>query len=309
MKNSSFELFRKEISKRIIGNDDIVEFLFYSMICSGHALITGVPGSAKTLLVKTIADVTGLDFNRIQFTPDLLPSDVTGTTIYNDDKKKFEFIKGPVFSNVVLADEINRTPPRTQSSLLQAMQEKEVTSNGITYKLPDPFFVFATQNPIEQEGTYPLPEAQLDRFLVSLYVKYPSFEEEVSIIGKNTDIPVDAVIKRDDIVSMQKDIIDMPETERILKFVANIVRKTRPETSDIETVKEYVRWGAGSRAGRHLLLVSMAKAYCDGRSTPYEDDVLYVLPYVFNHRIILNFKGEAEGISTFDIIEKIKEKI
>ncbi len=303
--------FIKEVKNRIIGNDFVIENILYAVLSEGHVLITGVPGTAKTLMVKTVADVLGMSFNRIQFTPDLLPSDVTGITIMDEQKGKreFKFVKGPVFSNIVLADEINRTPPRTQSALLQAMQEREVTSNGITYKLPRPFFVFATRNPIEQEGTYPLPEAQLDRFLFSLNIEYPKYEEEKYIIEKNTDKDVKSVIDIGELLKMQSEIKNMPVSKKITEYIANIIRNTRPCTTTIDMVKDYVQWGAGPRAGRFLLIASCSRAFLYGRSTPDIDDVAALLIPLLSHRIILNFKGEAERITGIDIIKNIQNSL
>ncbi|MFA6979844.1 MAG: AAA family ATPase [Ignavibacteriaceae bacterium] len=309
------QLVKKEIAKVIIGQDEIIDHLLLSLLSRGHCLLVGVPGLAKTLIIKTLADVLHLKFNRIQFTPDLMPSDITGTEILEEDsitkKREFRFILGPVFANVILADEINRTPPKTQAALLEAMQEHKVTIAGKTYSLDEPFFVLATQNPIEQEGTYPLPEAQLDRFMFNLWLDYPSLDEEKEIVKTTTGgfFPeLNKVVTAEELVNYQRLVRRVPVAENVISFAVNFVNKTRPNNPDApKFIKEWLRWGAGPRASQYLILAAKAKAVCDGRFTPNIDDVKSVLIPVLRHRIITNFNAEAEGINSVEVIKKISE--
>lgn len=302
-----------EISKAIIGQAFVIEQVLISLFCDGHALIIGVPGLAKTMLVNTIASILDLSFNRIQFTPDLMPADITGTEVIEEDlttgKRSFRFVHGPIFANVILADEINRAPPKTQSALLQAMQEYQVTYAGHTYDLPRPFFVLATQNPIEQEGTYPLPEAQLDRFMFTINIDYPSSEEEVEIVKTTTsayEAKLGKVIGATTLESLQRLIRKMPVADEVIERSIRLVGLTRPrqETSP-GIVKKYVGWGAGPRASQYLILGAKAKAALDGRYSPSFDDVRYVAHPVMRHRIITNFAAEAEDIRSDDIVDEL----
>ncbi|KAF0139585.1 MAG: ATPase [Stygiobacter sp.] len=308
----SIACVKREIAKVIVGQDQIVNDLLVSLIARGHCLLVGVPGLAKTLLIKTLSEVLDLKFNRIQFTPDLMPSDITGTEIIDEDpvtkKRGFRFIQGPIFANIILADEINRTPPKTQAALLEAMQEHKVTAAGVTHSLGEPFFVLATQNPIEQEGTYPLPEAQLDRFMFNLWLDYPKFAEEVQIVKTTTsDYSADLkkVITADEIISFQKLIKRVPVADNVIEYTVKIVDSTRPNNNQNEFVKERVAWGAGPRASQYLILAAKTKAVMEGRFTPSIDDVKSFLIPVLRHRIIPNFTAEAEGISSVDIISKL----
>lgn len=315
--NEKFNTVKAEIGKVIVGQTDIVEQLLISLLSRGHCLLVGVPGLAKTLLIKTVAEATDLKFGRIQFTPDLMPSDITGTDIIEEDpitrRREFRFIPGPVFSNVILADEINRTPPKTQAALLEAMQEYKVTVAGKTYTLETPFFVLATQNPIEQEGTYPLPEAQLDRFMFNLWLDYPSYDEEVEIIKSTTGafMPVvSPVISASELLSYQSLIRSVPVADNIIEYAAKIVHSTRPGTPDSpQFIKEWVRWGAGPRASQYLILAAKTRAVLYGRFTPNKDDVKSVLNPILRHRIIPNFSAEAEGITSGDIVKKLIETV
>ncbi|MCA0387756.1 MAG: MoxR family ATPase [Bacteroidetes bacterium] len=315
--NEKFNTVKAEIGKVIVGQTDIVEQLLISLLSRGHCLLVGVPGLAKTLLIKTVAEATDLKFGRIQFTPDLMPSDITGTDIIEEDpitrRREFRFIPGPVFSNVILADEINRTPPKTQAALLEAMQEYKVTVAGKTYSLETPFFVLATQNPIEQEGTYPLPEAQLDRFMFNLWLDYPSYDEEVEIIKSTTSafMPVvSPVISASELLSYQSLIRSVPVADNIIEYAAKIVHSTRPGTPDSpQFIKEWVRWGAGPRASQYLILAAKTRAVLYGRFTPNKDDVKSVLNPILRHRIIPNFSAEAEGITSVDIVKKLIETV
>jgi MoxR-like ATPase len=308
----AFKSIKKEIAKIIIGQDQIVNDLLVSLFARGHCLLVGVPGLAKTLLIKTLAEVLDLKFNRIQFTPDLMPSDITGTEIIDEDsvtkKRIFRFIQGPVFANIILADEINRTPPKTQSALLEAMQEHKVTAAGVTHTLDEPFFVLATQNPIEQEGTYPLPEAQLDRFMFNLWLDYPSFREEVEIVKSTTSDykpELKKVLASDELQRFQKLIRRVPVAENVIEFAVKFVDSTRPINNANIFIKEHVAWGAGPRASQYLILAAKTKAILDGRFTPTIDDVKAFLIPVLRHRIIPNFSAEAEGISSVEIINKL----
>ena len=302
----------KEIEKVIIGQKDILEKVFISLLAKGHSIIIGVPGLAKTLLIKAFSKAMDLDFNRVQFTPDLMPSDITGSDIIEETvkgKRGFKFIKGPVFTNVLLADEINRTPPKTQSALLQAMQEKIVTVSGTTYELDYPFFVLATQNPIEQEGTYPLPEAQLDRFLFSIYIDYPEEKFERIIAKKDTSEhlnKIKTIVKKKTILDIQSMVGDIPVAEFVLDYAVKMVRLTRPEKKNpISFINQFVQWGAGPRATQYLVHVARVKAILDNRYNVSRDDVNYVAFNVLAHRIIMNFNAEAEGVKSGDVIEKI----
>ncbi|MFZ1520441.1 MAG: MoxR family ATPase [Ignavibacteriaceae bacterium] len=305
---------KTEISKVIVGQDEIINQLIISLLSRGHCLLVGVPGLAKTLLIKTLAEVLDLKFNRIQFTPDLMPSDITGTEILDEDfstkKRNFRFISGPVFANIVLADEINRTPPKTQAALLEAMQEHKVTAAGQTYKLPEPFFVLATQNPIEQEGTYPLPEAQLDRFMFNLWLDYPSSEEEVKVVQTTTSEykpQLKKVVASDEIISFQDLIRKVPVAPNVIEFAVKISNMTRPiNGTSPKYVKDWITWGAGPRASQYLVLASKTKAVIEGRFSPNIDDVKSVMLPVLRHRIITNFSAEAEGISSIDVIKRIE---
>ena len=310
----SVKRIKKEIEKVIIGQDQIINQLLVSLFARGHCLLVGVPGLAKTLLIKTVAEVLDLKFNRIQFTPDLMPSDITGTEIIDEDsvtkKRMFRFIQGPVFANIILADEINRTPPKTQSALLEAMQEHKVTAAGVTRTLDEPFFVLATQNPIEQEGTYPLPEAQLDRFMFNLWLEYPNLKEEIEIIKSTTSDykpELKKVLAADELIGFQNLIKRVPVAENVIEFAVKFVDSTRPTNNANEFIKERVAWGAGPRASQYLILAAKTKAVMEGRFTPSIDDVKTFLIPVLRHRIIPNFSAEAEGINSVEIINKLMQ--
>ena len=297
-----------EIGKVIVGQHDTIKNVLISIFCKGHCLLVGVPGLAKTLLVNTISDVLGLSFSRIQFTPDLMPSDIVGSEIL-DENRNFKFIKGPLFANIVLADEINRTPPKTQAALLEAMQERCVTTAGKKYDLGNPFFVLATQNPIEQEGTYPLPEAQLDRFLFNIILDYPSFESEVQIVKNTTGsniAKVEKVIGADEILAFQTLVKKVPVTDNVVEYAVKLVHSTRPNYPLASTVtNQYLDWGAGPRASQSLILAAKCNALINGKYAPDIEDVQAVANAVLRHRIIRNFKAEAEGLSVEDIIKKL----
>tara|TARA_B100001741_G_C16483154_1_gene565863 strand:+ start:248 stop:1234 length:987 start_codon:yes stop_codon:yes gene_type:complete len=311
--NSQKKELYNEISKVIIGQEQIINQIFTALICRGHILLEGVPGLAKTLLIKTISDVLQLSFNRIQFTPDLMPSDITGTDVIDtnnsDGKRELRFIKGPIFSNIILADEINRTPPKTQSALLEAMQENKVTTGGTTYNLDRPFFVLATQNPIEQEGTYPLPEAQLDRFMFKIKIEYPSQNEEINIVKSTTGQitqKLNQIISKDDLIKFQNIVRDIPVSENVVEYAVNLVRSTRPNNENSpQFIKEWLDWGAGPRASSFLILGAKAVAALDGRTTPSIADVQNIVKPILRHRIITNFNAEAENISTDNVLEKL----
>jgi len=306
---TDFEKLKTEIGKVVVGQHEAVHLLLLSLFSRGHSVLVGVPGLAKTLLVKTVAQTLNLSFNRIQFTPDLMPGDITGTEIIDEDQtghKQFKFIKGPVFSNLVLADEINRTPPKTQAALLEAMQEHRVTVAGKSYDLPNPFFVLATQNPIEQEGTYPLPEAQLDRFMFNLWLDYPSFEDELEIVKRTTSpsqTTVNATLKAEDIIKAQALIKEVSVPDSVTRYVVSLVGKTRTK-SELATkeVNKYVSWGAGPRASQNLIIGGKALALSEGRFFVTEDDIKRLAVPVLRHRIVINYTAEAEGISTVEII-------
>ncbi len=315
--NTAYRQIKSEIAKVIIGQDDVVEQLLISLLSSGHCLLVGVPGLAKTLLISTLANVLDLEFNRIQFTPDLMPSDITGTEIIEEDhstgRREFRFVKGPVFANIILADEINRTPPKTQAALLQAMQEHEVTAAGATYKLDEPFFVLATQNPIEQEGTYPLPEAQLDRFMFNVFVNYPAEAEEQQIVKSTTAVlnyKLDKILKPAQIVSFQKLVRRVPVSDHLIEYAVRLVRATRPsEPGSPEFVRNWVNWGAGPRASQYLILAAKTRAILDGRPTPGPEDVRFAAYPVLRHRVVTSFNAEADGVDTMEIIRRLLETV
>jgi len=300
--------FRSEISKVIVGQDEVVKEVLISIFCNGHCLLVGVPGLAKTLLVQTISDTLGMSFNRIQFTPDLMPSDIVGSEIL-DENRNFKFIKGPIFSNIILADEINRTPPKTQSALLESMQEKSVTNAGKTYNLDNPFFVLATQNPIEQEGTYPLPEAQLDRFMFNVLLDYPNYDEEVQIVKQTTSgisTTLDTIMNAEDIIKYQDLIRRIPVADNVLEYVVNLVTKTRPNNGqDENNMTQYIEWGAGPRASQFMLLAAKCHAAINGKYSPDIEDVKAVAKPILRHRLVKNYKAEAKGISVDNIIENL----
>ena len=305
----------QEISKVIIGQKEIVEHLFISLLCRGHVLLEGVPGLAKTLLIKTLSASMDLSFNRIQFTPDLMPSDITGTEIIEEEqgtgKRSFKFFKGPIFANIVLADEINRTPPKTQAALLESMQEHKVTAGGTSYTLEEPFFVLATQNPIEQEGTYPLPEAQLDRFMFNILISYPSRKEEVEIVKSTTtteEQKVNHVLSSEDLFAYQNLVRNVPVADNVIEYAVDFVNSTRSTNNgQAGPAKDWLEWGAGPRASMYLILAAKAKALLDGRTTPDISDVQQMLNPVLRHRIIPNFNAEADGITRDNILEKLLE--
>ncbi len=308
-----YKNIRAEIAKVIVGQDQVVEHLLIALLAKGHCLLVGVPGLAKTLLIKTLSEALDLKFSRIQFTPDLMPSDITGTEIIEENVstggKSFKFVHGPVFANIILADEINRTPPKTQAALLESMQEHHVTAAGHTYTLEEPFFVLATQNPIEQEGTYPLPEAQLDRFMFNLWLDYPSFEEEVAIV-KATTSPYQPdlrhVLNAGEIVAFQELVRRVPVADNVIQFAVTMVNKTRPQSPEAPAfIKNWIRWGAGPRASQYLILGAKTRAILNGRHTPDIDDVKALAGPVLRHRLVTSFNAEAEGVSTVQIIDKL----
>jgi MoxR-like ATPase len=306
--SSVYKEIRTEIAKVIIGQDEIVEAVLISIFSNGHCLLVGVPGLAKTLLVQTVGNVLDLSSNRIQFTPDLMPSDITGAEIL-DEQRHFKFIKGPIFSNIILADEINRTPPKTQAALLEAMQEKSVTAAGVHHELPKPFFVLATQNPIEQEGTYPLPEAQLDRFMFNVSLDYPSIAEEIQIVKNTTanrKVDLRKILNHEQITYFQKVIRDLPVTDTVLEYAVNLSAKTRPgRTEATKMVNDYLSWGAGPRASQYLVLGAKCHAAIKGKYSPDIEDVKAVALPILRHRIVRNYKAEAENISVEKIIENL----
>jgi MoxR-like ATPase len=298
----------KEIGKVIYGQDEVIKQVIITLFSQGHCLLIGVPGLAKTLLVNTMAQVLGLDYKRIQFTPDLMPSDIIGTEIL-DKEKQFKFVKGPLFANIILADEINRTPPKTQSALLEAMQERTVTSSGTQYKLQEPFFVLATQNPIEQEGTYPLPEAQLDRFMFSIWLDYPKHEDEIDIVKNTTSeysIKPNKVINTEEILQFQQIIRKVPINDNVLRYAVSLASKTRPDSSTApKFTNNYLKWGAGPRASQFLVLGAKTHAVLNGKYSPDIEDVKAVAMSILRHRIIKNYKAEAEGITVENIINEL----
>jgi MoxR-like ATPase len=309
----AFKDLRSELAHVIVGQDDIIEHLFITLLSRGHCLLVGVPGLAKTLLIKTLAQALELKFSRMQFTPDLMPSDITGTEIIEENvttrSKAFKFVKGPVFANIILADEINRTPPKTQAALLEAMQEHHVTAAGQTYTLDEPFFVLATQNPIEQEGTYPLPEAQLDRFMLNLWLDYPSFKEEVQIVKTTTskyDASVESILSAQDIIGFQNLVRGVPVADNVIEYSVKLAESTRPSSSDAPSyIKNWIRWGAGPRASQYLILAAKARSILHGKFTPDIDDVKAMAEPVLRHRLVTSFNAEAEGVSAIQIIEKL----
>ncbi len=306
-----------EIEKRIVGQKDVVDHLLVALFARGHCLFVGVPGLAKTLLISTVAEVLNLSFNRIQFTPDLMPSDITGTDVLEEDhttgKRTFRFVQGPIFANLLLADEINRTPPKTQAALLQAMQEYRVTAGGETYPLELPFLVFATQNPIEQEGTYPLPEAQLDRFMFYVGVNYPSAEEEVQIVRTTTSAVrplLHRVLSPAKIRELQELVLRVPAADHVIRYAVELVRNSRPkEPGAADFVKDYVAWGAGPRASQYLVLGAKSRAILDGRVAASVEDVRALARPVLTHRIIANFRAESDGVASADIVGRLLEKV
>jgi MoxR-like ATPase len=306
-----------EIKKVIVGQDKVIEEILIALFCRGHCLLVGVPGLAKTLLISTLAGITELHFDRVQFTPDLMPSDITGTDVLEEEagskKRKFRFIKGPIFTNILLADEINRTPPKTQAALLQAMQENKVTAGGVTHYLDLPFFVLATQNPIEQEGTYPLPEAQLDRFMFNIDIDYPTHEQEMEVVASTTSsyVPLlNKVIRAEKILEMQDLVRRVPASSHVIGYAVELVRSSRPKDAEaLPFVKEWTEWGAGPRASQYLILAAKARAVMDGRYVASTDDVKAVVPSILRHRIITNFRAQAEGISSLQIIDRLLQEV
>jgi MoxR-like ATPase len=307
---------RTQVGARIVGQRDAIDEILMALLAGGHALLVGVPGLAKTLMVRSVADAMHLDFRRVQFTPDLVPSDITGTEILDEDKaggRSFRFVRGPVFTNIMLADEINRAPPRTQAALLEAMQEHSVTASGDTMRLSEPFFVLATQNPIEQEGTYPLPEAQLDRFLFDIRVGYPSETDEIAILRTttgSTETQVSRVVDAEGVLRLQKLTRDLPAAEPVLKYAATLVRSTRPDQGGVpQLVRKFVRWGAGPRAGQALILGAKAAALLDGRFAVSPDDIKRVAYPVLRHRVLTNFAAQAEGVNAERVIADLLEHV
>jgi MoxR-like ATPase len=311
--NQKYKELKREVAKVIVGHESIIDQIIIAILSRGHCLLVGVPGLAKTLLVKTLSEVLELKFSRIQFTPDLMPSDIIGTEILEEDMSKgtktFKFVKGPVFANMILADEINRTPPKTQSALLEAMQEHRVTAAGTTYTLDEPFYVLATQNPIEHEGTYPLPEAQLDRFMFNIWLDYPSKSEEADIIKYTTSMylpKLNIVLKKEEIIMLQDLVRRVPVADNVIEYTVNTVNKTRPNNQDSpQYIKDWISWGAGPRASQYLILGAKTGAILDGRFTPEIEDIRKVAKPVLRHRLITNFNAEADGIKTIDIIDRI----
>ena len=309
--------FFSEIGKIVIGQEEILDKILIALLTKGHTLLVGVPGLAKTLLIKSMSEICDLSFKRIQFTPDLMPSDITGTELIDIDpeteKRTFRFHKGPIFANIVLADEINRTPPKTQSALLESMQEHKVTAGGQEYVMDEPFFVLATQNPIEQEGTYPLPEAQLDRFMFHLNVNYPTFEEEVKIVNETTidkQIETKTVFSKQSIIKFQNLVLRVPIAENVVKYAVKLTSYTRPDKNNpVDFIKSSVKWGAGPRASQYLIVGAKAKAILDGKPTPDINDIRMLAPDILRHRVLLNFNAEAEGLKVDDIIKKLIEYI
>lgn len=309
----SFSNIRKEIAKTVVGQDDVVEQLLISLFSRGHCVLVGVPGLAKTLLISTVAQTMNLSFNRIQFTPDLMPGDITGTEVIEDDKntgrKSFRFIKGPIFANIVLADEINRTPPKTQAALLEGMQEYSVTASGNRFDLDLPFFVLATQNPIEQEGTYPLPEAQLDRFMFNIWLDYPALDEEKQIVSQTTtprDVTINSILEKEQITDLQNLVRQVPVPDHILDKAVELVTKTRPGRDAVpDFVNNYLSWGAGPRASQYLILGAKTRALASGRFNVEMEDIEALAVPVLRHRIVANYAAEAEGLSTVDLINRL----
>ena len=311
------ESFLSEVGKVVVGQNDVLDHLLIALLAQGHSLLVGVPGLAKTLIIKTLSEVLDLSFNRIQFTPDLMPSDITGTELIDVDletgKRSFRFYQGPIFANIVLADEINRTPPKTQAALLESMQEHKVTAGGKTYDLDEPFFVLATQNPIEQEGTYPLPEAQLDRFMFNLNIEYPSNKQEVAIVRATTtskDHVLNPVITKSEIASYQELVKRVPTSDNIVEYAVNLVSATRPSSNSApDFIKQSVEWGAGPRASQYLVLGAKAKAVLDGRPSPNISDVKSLALPILRHRVLPNFNAEAEGLKIEDILNQLMDAL
>lgn len=306
--SASYQQLKKEINKIIVGQDEVIKYVLLSIFCDSHSLLVGVPGLAKTLLVKTVSEVLQLDFKRVQFTPDLMPSDIIGAEILNENRQ-FQFNRGPIFANIILADEINRTPPKTQSALLEAMQERQVTAAGSVHKLELPFFVLATQNPIEQEGTYPLPEAQLDRFMFNIVLDYPTYEEELQVVksttSDNTQV-VNKIIEGKEIIAYQHLIRRMPIADNVIEYAVKLVSSTRPNTPKAaKIINDFVSWGAGPRASQALVLAAKGHAAINGKYSPDIEDVQAVALPILRHRIIRNFKAEAENISIEHIISNL----
>ena len=309
--------FFSEIGKIVIGQEEILDKILIALLTKGHTLLVGVPGLAKTLLIKSMAEICDLSFKRIQFTPDLMPSDITGTELIDIDpeteKRTFRFHKGPIFANIVLADEINRTPPKTQSALLESMQEHKVTAGGQEYVMDEPFFVLATQNPIEQEGTYPLPEAQLDRFMFHLNINYPTFEEEVKIVNETTidkQIETKTVFSKQSIIKFQNLVLRVPIAENVVKYAVKLTSYTRPDKDNpVDFIKNWVKWGAGPRASQYLIVGAKAKAILEGKPAPDINDIQMLAPDILRHRVLLNFNAESEGLKVDDIIKKLIEYI
>ena len=304
-----------ELGKKIIGQHEVIEHILITLFCQGHALIIGVPGLAKTLLIKSVSEILDLKFSRIQFTPDLMPSDITGTEILEEDhatgKREFKFFQGPLFANIILADEINRTPPKTQAALLEAMQEHKVTAAGVSYTLDEPFLVLATQNPIEQEGTYPLPEAQLDRFMFSLNITYPSRKDEIEIVKSTTSGPdksLKSTITKDDILTFQSLVRRVPVADNVVEFAVDLAAKTRPEDGAPQFISDWLEWGAGPRASQYLILGAKAKAILDERPTPDISDVIAMAKPVLRHRIITSFNAEADGVNADQVLDQLIQK-
>jgi MoxR-like ATPase len=314
---TSFNALKKEISKVVVGQSDVVDLLLICLFSRGHCVLVGVPGLAKTLLVRTCADALNLSFNRIQFTPDLMPGDITGTDVIEDDRtsgrKTFKFIKGPIFANIVLADEINRTPPKTQAALLEAMQEYHVTASGVTYHIDPPFFVLATQNPIEQEGTYPLPEAQLDRFMFHLQLDYPSYDEEMDIVSRTTvssQVSVQPILSAEEIISYQKLIREVSVPQQVLENAVKLVGMTRPNSALApDFVNQYLSWGAGPRASQYLILGGKTRALSRGRFNVTDEDIQALSIPVLRHRVVTNYTAEAEGVDVTSIIKRICDSV
>lgn len=305
---TKYKQLNAEIAKVIVGQNDTVKDVLISVFCKGHCLLVGVPGLAKTLLVNTIADVLGLSFNRIQFTPDLMPGDIIGSEIL-DESRNFKFVKGPLFANIILADEINRTPPKTQAALLEAMQERQVTAAGKKYDLGNPFFVLATQNPIEQEGTYPLPEAQLDRFMFNVWLDYPKFSEELQVVKQTTvsnNTRLNKILSAEEIIYFQELVRKVPVADNVIEYAVKLVNKTRLRSEfSSEQAKKYLAWGAGPRASQYLVLGAKCHALINGKFSPDIEDVKAIAIPVLRHRLVLNYKAEAEGISVEEIIKQL----
>ncbi len=314
---SSRDQIRTELSKVIVGQEEVIDQILFCLFSGGHCILEGVPGLAKTLMIKSLARTLSLSFNRIQFTPDLMPSDITGTEIIEENKatgvRQLRFVNGPVFANVILADEINRTPPKTQAALLEAMQEHQVTAAGFTHRLPEPFFVLATQNPIEQEGTYPLPEAQLDRFMFKILMEYPSAAEELQIISKTTSIEsveMKRVFTAEDLLALQEVVTRVPCAEHVMEYAMRLARSSRPQSPDApEFVRRYVSWGAGPRASQYLVMGGKARAILSGRYHVSTEDIRAVVHPVMRHRIVTNFTAEADGVSPDGVIDRLLQSV